>query len=99
ASRRAAATPTDAHEDPRRGTRSATSGAWPSGSPRAAAAQEPRGPRADCRRAQARPDRLLTMLQPVDPAALAQLTAELVATTYHQLLAERLAGRLPRHTR
>jgi hypothetical protein len=34
------------------------------------------------------------MLQPVDPAALAQLTAELGATTYHQLLAERLAARI-----
>jgi hypothetical protein len=34
------------------------------------------------------------MLQPVDPAALAQLTAELAATTYHQLLAERLAARI-----
>jgi hypothetical protein len=34
------------------------------------------------------------MLQPVDPAALAQLTAELAATTYHQLLAERLAVRI-----
>ena len=34
------------------------------------------------------------MLQPVDPAALAQLTAELTATTYHQLLAERLQARI-----
>jgi hypothetical protein len=34
------------------------------------------------------------MLQPVDPVALAQLTAELTATTYHQLLAERLHARI-----
>jgi hypothetical protein len=34
------------------------------------------------------------MLQPVDPVALAQLTAELSATTYHQLLHERLQARI-----
>jgi hypothetical protein len=34
------------------------------------------------------------MMQPVDPVALAQLTAELAATGYHQFLAERLAARI-----
>jgi hypothetical protein len=34
------------------------------------------------------------MLTPVDPAALAQLTGELTATSYHQLLGERIAARI-----
>jgi hypothetical protein len=34
------------------------------------------------------------MVRAVDPAALAQLTAELAATSYHQILAERLHARI-----
>jgi hypothetical protein len=34
------------------------------------------------------------MLQPVDPVALAHLTEELLATTYHQLLVERVQLRI-----